>query len=96
MKTRIPPMPLPNEKPYSHLLPMVDALLREGNEPVTPEVFFQDRDGWRCELRRPIDFELIRNEFDLPSSIILSDENDAILCENTWIEIKGGSDVVMR
>jgi hypothetical protein len=90
MRISIAAMP-PPDMPYGHLLPIVDALIVAGSVPVSDAKFFQDRDGWRCELTKPIDFDLVRQKFDLPSSILLSEEHDAILCQNAWIEIKGGS-----
>jgi hypothetical protein len=76
-------------RPYAHLVPIVDALVRDGNVPVDGETFYLDRDGWRCDLAKPINFELVEQMFDLPESILLSRANDAILCQNSWIEIKG-------
>jgi len=75
--------------PYKHLVPIVEVLLRDGNELAGASMFYQDRDGWRCDLKKPINFDLIRNRFSIPQSILLSESHDAVLCQNTWIEIKG-------
>jgi len=88
-KEKIEPMPLDEARPYSHLEPIVDLLIERGNEVSGPAKFYMDRDGWRCDLKRPINFRLVEERFDLPPSIFLSRSNDAILCQNTWIEIKG-------
>lgn len=75
--------------PYAHLQPIVEALLSGGNESMYDDLFFLDKDGWRCDLKKSIDFDLIKSQFDLPGSISLSETHDSILCENTWIEIQG-------
>jgi hypothetical protein len=78
------------DKPYSHLEPIVKALIDEGNQPSRPECFFVDRDGWRCDLKKPIDFGLVRTRFTIPDSITLWETLDEIFCQNTWTTIKGG------
>jgi hypothetical protein len=77
-------------KPYAHLLPIVNRLIELGNEPVRKDVFYLSQDGWRCDLKKPIDFQVIRQEFLLPNSIVLAEKNDSIWCEKSWIEIQGG------
>jgi hypothetical protein len=89
-KWRIDPFPPDEGPPYAHLEPIVDALLAAGNEVAGPSKFYLDRDGWRADLRRPINFGLIEERFDLPDSILLAKSRDAVLCQNTWIEIRGG------
>lgn len=76
-------------RPYAHMLPIVELLLRHGNGLAENGPFYQDRDGWRCDLCRPIDFQLVRSSFILPSSIKLVPEHDSILCRNTWTVITG-------
>ena len=89
MKRSIDAMPIDvTNDPYTHLIPIVELLIVAGNTS-THEGFYFDRDGWRCDLVDPIDFDLIEKTFDLPSTILLSRENDSILCRNTWVEIKG-------
>jgi hypothetical protein len=88
-KRKIAAMPPEGGPPYAHLELIVDALVRAGNEISGPNKFYMDRDGWRCDLKKPINFRLVQERFDLPQSILLSPSTDAILCQNTWIEIKG-------
>lgn len=90
MKIAIQPLPPDPKRPYSHLQPLVDALVNGGNA-VVEQGFHLDKDGWRCQLRRPIDFGLLRRQFTIPASILLSDQHDTILCQNTWAEIHGGA-----
>lgn len=79
----------PSDKPYSHLEPIVAALIEGGNQPLRSEIFFLDRDGWRCDLKEPIDFAFLRARFHFPNTLILSAPLDKIFCQNTWVEIKG-------
>jgi hypothetical protein len=77
------------ESTYAHMLPIVELLLRHGNALAENGPFYQDRDGWRCDLCRPIDFQLVRSSFILPASTKLVPEHDSILCLNTWTVITG-------
>lgn len=90
MREKIAAKPRESEPPYSHLEPLVTALLARGNSFATGGGFYQDRDGWRCDLSNPIDFDFIESHFELPKSLRLSRTHDSILCENTWIEISSG------
>lgn len=90
IKWRVDPIPPDGAPPYVHLEPLVDVLLAAGNEIAGPSKFYLDRDGWRADLRQPIDFQLIEERFDLPPSILLAKVRDSILCQNTWVEIRGG------
>jgi len=94
MKIKIQPFSSewPYDKPaieYAHLEPIVDALIEDGNELTINTKFYMMRDGWRCDLKEPIDFDLLKDMFDFPKSIELLEGEDAIVCRNSWIEIKG-------
>ena len=89
MKVKIEAQPRDARHPYTHLKLLVEALLQAGNESIYDNTFFLDKDGWRCDLKKSIDFELVRQRFELPPSISLSEKHDSILCENTWVEIQG-------
>jgi len=73
---------------YAHLEPIVDALIEDGNQLINTK-FYTTRDGWRCDLEKPINFELLKEKFEFPKSIELLEEKDAIVCRNSWIEIRG-------
>lgn len=98
MKAAISSSPKAGSKPYSHLEPIVEILLAAGNElsdslpnfPLEGKGFYMDRDGWKCDLKMPIDFKLIASKLELPASIVISEKNNSILCQNTWVEIRGG------
>ena len=51
--------------------------------------FHRTQGGWICLLADPIDFGLLRERFEFPSSIRLNEERDVIACDRTWIEIVG-------
>jgi hypothetical protein len=79
------------ERPFRNLLPIVDALVAHGNRVRPPgRPFYQDRDGWRCDLVAPIEFELIERLFELPSMIEVSRTWGTVLDRDTWIVIEGG------
>jgi len=76
--------------PFAHLIPIVDELIQAGNELVHKELFHLDPDGWRCLLRKSIDFDLLERKFNFPEHFELSRKCDSILDTNTWVEIRGG------
>lgn len=91
-KITIAPYPVkPHGEDYSHLEPVVEVLIQAGNENVNSQLFYLDRDGWRCDLKYPIDFQLLKSKFIFPKSIILSKQLDKIFCQNTWVEIRGSA-----
>ena len=97
MKTKIAARCTFDEAPYSHLVPIVEALLEAGNQlsPASGERipnrlgFYQDTHGWRCDLLRAIDFDLVERTFELPSSLSLNSQAGLISDTLTWIEICG-------
>jgi hypothetical protein len=95
-KIKIEAMPPDGSPPYVHLVPIVDALLENGNEIAGLSKFYMDRDGWRCDLRRPINFSLIEQRFDVPPSILLLRSQDGILCQYTWVSIHGNQPRISR
>jgi len=95
-KITIEPNPTDASHPYTHLKPIVEALLDAGNESMYEKEFYLDKDGWRCDLKLPIDFVLVRQRFELPKSISLSSDHGSILCESTWVEIQGHGEEQMK
>lgn len=77
---------------YDHLEPIVSALLEHGNLLARSDRWGSTRDGFVCFLQKPIDFELVRELFDLPSSIVLAESKDLIGCEHSWATIYGDKD----
>jgi hypothetical protein len=79
-----------SERPFAHLQPIVDVLIANGNSYAHASGFFRTQAGWLCELKRPLDFDLIGRIFLLPDSIELVEANGSIWCRNCWSEICGG------
>jgi hypothetical protein len=89
--------------PYEHLIPVVGALIASGNRLADSAAvdrqtsaglqagpyFYRTQGGWICLLADPIDFDLLRERFEFPSSVRLNEERDVIACDRTWIEIVG-------
>lgn len=81
----------PSARPvYSHLEAIVDLLLTNGNELSRPYRWGENRTGFYCLLKHPIDFDLIEEMYIVPSFVRFDQENDAIECDRTWASIRGG------
>ena len=79
------------DRPFEHMLPIVEALIEDGNVLRHENPFFLDKDGWRCDFEYPINFDLIETRFDLPKTIYISKDHGSILDKNSWVEIQGGA-----
>jgi hypothetical protein len=81
----------PSARPvYSHLEPIVDLLLKEGNELARGYRWGENRTGYYCFLVKPVDFDLIESTFLLPPNVRLDRDEDSVECDVTWASIKGG------
>ena len=77
-------------RPYANLLPLVEKLRRGGNALMFDgDGFLLLQDGWCCELRDPIDFEVVQASFVLPDSIVCVRHQDRIVDRLTRSEISG-------
>jgi len=77
-------------RPYANLLPLVEVLLAHGNTLVfESDPFVLTGDGWYCELREPIDFDLVEATFVLPATTICSRRRDGIVDVLTRSFIRG-------
>jgi hypothetical protein len=74
---------------YSHLEPIIDLLLGQGNTLAHKYRWGENRTGFFCHLAKPIDFKLIEASFELPPWVRLTGERDAIECDKTWTTIQG-------
>jgi hypothetical protein len=89
MKTTIKAQSLPWQKPYKNLTPIVEVLIKGGNtisstfgnHKPNRDGFYMDRDGWVCDLERPIDFDVIEKRFNIPPSIRLNKTENTVLFE---------------
>jgi len=75
---------------YSHLEPIVDLLLDNGNGLSHDYKWGEDRTGFYCHFRLPLDFELIEKAFELPPFVTLNRQSDSVECQRTWASIVGG------
>jgi hypothetical protein len=75
-------------RPYENLSPIVDALAAAGNSAIEGG-FVLNQAGWACRMAKPIDFVLVREQFELPPSIDVAAEQDTILDRSTWVAIEG-------
>jgi hypothetical protein len=73
---------------YLHLQPLVTLLISAGNVLAREYEWGENRTGYCCLLRRPIDFDLIEAEFDIPDFIRLERGAGAIECDKTWASIR--------
>lgn len=77
-------------KPYANLLPLVEKLRAGGNALIFDgDGFLLVQDGWCCELRDPIDFDVVEATFVLPESIVCLRRQDRIVESLTRSEIGG-------
>jgi hypothetical protein len=76
------------DRPYEHLLPLVNALVKRGNA-VKPPGFSLRKEGWGCDLLLAIDTQFILSSFDLPDWVNVSPEFDTILDKKSWVAIEG-------
>jgi hypothetical protein len=72
---------------YEHLDPIVDALIADGNEIVGEERWKKTKDGWLCVVKDPINFSLVKQLFELPSTINCYEDRGTISCATTWSAI---------
>ena len=75
---------------YSHLEPIVDLLLTNGNSLSHEYRWGENRTGFYCHLQHRLDFDLIESTFEFPSFVRLNRQNDSVECDQTWASIVGG------
>ena len=73
---------------YEHLRPILLLLLSAGNELARDYEWGEDRTGYFCLLRRPIDFDLIEAQFAIPEFIRLERGRGCVECDKTWTSIR--------
>lgn len=59
---------------YMILEKVLDLLLSNGNELATDYKWGSNPTGYFAVLKRPIDFELVRDKFQLPDSVYLNEQ----------------------
>ncbi len=87
---KIEPGDLDASLPYANLLPLVETLLAHGNLLACEgDPFVLTGDGWCCELRDPIDFDLVEATFILPETTVCSRRRDVVADSLTRSFIRG-------
>jgi hypothetical protein len=90
MKIVIAPESGDSQHPYRHLQPIVDFLATHGNDLTTDSSgFYLTQGGWVCDFRYPIDYALVDAAFALPPTVRFGEKVNAILCDRSWVEIRG-------
>lgn len=87
-KTKISPYPDSNKPDYSHLEPIVEFLLQQGNESINEYIWGNNRTGYFCHLKHDIDFSNLKSHFDFPESIKINEQEQTIDCQNTYSIIR--------
>lgn len=77
-------------EPYAHLMPIIQELIKHGNEVIDKEIFKLYTHDVVCFLKRPIDFDVLESTVEFPANIKLIKDKNSILDKNTWVEIRGG------
>lgn len=63
---------------YHMFDPVVDLLLANGNQLADVNRWSVDQTGYTCELKQPIDFELLENTFEFPDNVEFNHQHSAI------------------
>lgn len=74
---------------WRHLLPLVDALVANGNA-VVGNGFCPTQAGYECEMANPLDFDVLSSlvPADEPS-VHLSPGSDLLWCTHCWASLFG-------
>lgn len=101
-RLRLRVFPPLGEPIVAHLVPIVEMLITHGNRVLNPppsaasghlmageQRWYSSHGGYRIDLRRPIDFELVTSVFDVPKTIDMNKAFDRIDDEITWSGILG-------
>jgi len=80
--------------PYTHLIPLVEDLVRRGN-PVARRgadggVFFSNQGGYLAILAEPLDIDYIRRTYDLTGFHYLPDQ-DLLFDGRNWVSLYGSA-----
>lgn len=88
MKTKVRDEPEDYRTPYSHLAPVVDFLLKNGNSSAHDFIWGVNRTGYFCHLSKPIDFELLLGNFEFPDTILINRKEQLIDFLKTYTVIR--------
>jgi hypothetical protein len=92
-RRRIEADPEDEHLPFTHLVPLVEALVEHGNELAHPPsdggVFSPTQGGWVAYLRKRIDWDWVQANFELPELVRYDRKEDEIFDHKNWISILG-------
>jgi hypothetical protein len=95
-KVRIAADPEDEHLPFTHLLPLVQALVDHGNPLALPGpkggLFSPSQGGWVAYLSHRIDWAWVQDTFDLPDLVRYNPKADEIFDHKNWISILGSND----
>jgi hypothetical protein len=82
--------------PYTHLEPLVQALLDRGNRITLPgdrsPLFAPSQEGYVAYLAAPIDWAWISANVDLPDTVVYDPETDELFDRRSWVSILGSQE----
>jgi hypothetical protein len=94
-RVRIEAEPASEHLPYTHLIPLVQALVDHGNPIALPgsngELFAPSQGGWVAYLTERIDWEWVQEHFELPDLVRYDSAEDEIFDHKNWISILGSN-----
>jgi hypothetical protein len=74
---------------WRHLVPLVDALVERGNA-VVGERFVPNQGGFECEMKSPLDFEVLHPLVPQEDkNIHLAPSSDLLWCSHCWASVFG-------
>jgi hypothetical protein len=92
-RRRIEADPADPHLPFTHLVPLVEALVAHGNPLARPPrdggVFSPTQGGWVAYLRDRIDWDWVQATFELPDLVRYDRKEDEIFDHKNWISILG-------
>ena len=92
-RRRIEADPESEHAPYTHLVPLVEALIEHGNRLAHPPpdggVFSPSQGGWVAYLAERIDWPWVQETFELPDLVRYDRKDDEIFDHKNWISILG-------
>lgn len=82
---------------YHALIPYVKLSLKTGNTLSAPidnflpnsDGFYKDKDGWKCDSKHPLDFDLLLTKSPNIDRFEFDHSNNSIFDPSTWSEIRG-------
>jgi hypothetical protein len=79
--------------PYTHLEPLVLALVERGNRVTLPgdrsPLFAPSQEGYVAYLADRIDWDWVQANVDLPDTVVYDPETDEVFDRRTWVSILG-------